>query len=74
MDTVTFNNRFENKINILNENKGDYTIYDYHQLSKESDPKYLSWLLGDHIDDFGLRMTEDDKELLQEFEKIIKKL
>lgn len=71
MDAVTFNNKFQNKIDILNENKGEMTLKDYHDYSKENDPSYLTWLLGDHINDWGNGMTEKDNELLSEFESVI---
>jgi hypothetical protein len=71
MNATDFNNRFENQINILNENKGDMTLKEYHDLSKESDPTYLSWLLGSHIGDYGAGMTENDIGLLKEFEAVI---
>lgn len=74
MDAVTFNNRFQNSISILNENKGDMSLKEYHDHSKENDPTYLNWLLGDHIDDYGSGMTEDDNDLLAEFENVIKTL
>lgn len=72
MDAVTFNNRFQNQINVLNENKGDMSLKDYHNYSKENDPRYLAWLLGyDHINDYGQGMTTEDKALLKEFESVL---
>jgi hypothetical protein len=71
MNATDFNNRFENQINILNEIKGDMTLKEYHDFSKENDPAYLAWLLGSHIDDYGAGMTENDIDLLKEFEAVI---
>lgn len=72
MNAVRFNNRFQDKINILHENRGEMSLKEYHEYSKENDPRYIGFLLGgEHINDYGQGMTEEDKELLAEFESIL---
>lgn len=70
MDDVTFNRKFMYKIDVLNENRGEMSLKEYHFYSKENDPTYLNWLLGSHINDFGQGMTDEDQDLLTEFESI----
>jgi hypothetical protein len=73
MTAVEFNNRFEYKLTILRENSEECEMHvkEYHYHSKENEPTYLRWLLGDHIGDYGSEMTEEDKELLEEFESML---
>lgn len=64
---------FENQIQILNENRGEMNLPDYHNYSKENDPTYLTWLFGSEsgIEDYGSGMTQDQKEELERFENYI---
>ena len=61
---------YQNQINILNENKNDMSLVDYHFYSKENDPTYLTWLFGSEsgIEDYGQKMTVEQKEELNDFE------
>ena len=64
---------FENQIAILNENKEEMSLVEYHNYSKENDPTYLTWLFGSEsgIEDYGQKMTIEQKEALKEFEAYI---
>ena len=74
MNAAEFNNKFQNKINVLNEEKGEMTLIEYHKFLKENDPTYLSSVLGGCVGDYGQGMTEDDKGDIAEFETVISNL
>lgn len=62
-----------NAIQILNENRGEMSIQEYHSFSKENDPSYFNWLFMSpgNINDYGTGMNQDQKNELKEFELVI---
>jgi len=56
---------------ILNQNKGEESLLEYHLLQKENDPGYLQWLFyqSNNIGDFNRNITEQQNDVLKVFEK-----
>lgn len=53
----------ENKLQVLNENRGDVELREYVEASAQSDPNFFRWLFGEEFDnDFDSSMTEEQKE------------
>ena len=53
----------ENKLQVLNENRGDVELREYVEMSAESDPNFFRWLFGEDFDnDFDSSMTSEQKE------------
>ena len=40
----------ENKLQVLNENRGDVELREYVEMSAESDPNFFRWLFGEDFD------------------------
>lgn len=57
----------ENKLQVLNENRGDVELREYVEMNAGSDPNFFRWLFDEEFDnDFDFSMTPDQKE---EFKK-----
>jgi succinate dehydrogenase flavin-adding protein (antitoxin of CptAB toxin-antitoxin module) len=53
----------ENKIQILNENRGEVELKEYIEMSAQSDPNFFRWLFDAELEnDFDSSLTEDQKE------------
>lgn len=72
----------ENKLQILNENKGENSLFDYVTTASENDPNFYRWLFDEDFEnDFDKSLTESQKrefqnwlseiELEDKFEKYI---
>ena len=58
----------ENKLQILNENRGETELKEYVEMSAESDPNFFRWLFGEEFDnDFDSSMTDQQKEEYKEW-------
>lgn len=58
----------ENKLQVLNENRGDVELREYVEMSAESDPNFFRWLFGEDLDnDFDSSMTSKQKEEYKEW-------
>ena len=58
----------ENKLQVLNENRGDVELREYVEMSAESDPNFFRWLFGEDFDnDFDSSMTSEQKEEYKEW-------
>lgn len=56
----------ENKLQILNENRGDVELREYVINSAQSDPNFFRWLFGEDFEnDFDSSMTDEQKEEYQ---------
>ena len=52
-----------NKIVILNENKGDLELREFVEISAQSDPNFFRWLFeADFENDFDSSMSDEQKE------------
>lgn len=61
----------EEIIKKVEDNKGSLALAEYHKLHMEGDPTYLSWLFGGEVDDWGINMTDLQKEKLIKLERYI---
>lgn len=62
----------EYKIQILNENKGENSLYEYVVAESQSDPGFFRWLFDEEFqNDFDSSLDEDQKA---EFESFLKKI
>ena len=53
----------ENKIQILNENRGDIQLREYVEINAENDPSFFRWLFDLDLDnDFDMSLSEKQKE------------
>lgn len=61
----------KNSIQILDEEKGELSLLEYHNNSKENDPTYYAWLFPDssNISDYGAGMTAEQSEVFELFEQ-----
>ena len=58
----------ENKLQVLNENRGEIELKDYVEMSADSDPNFFRWLFGiDFENDFDSSITEAQKKEYKEF-------
>jgi subtilase family serine protease len=56
----------DNKIQILNKNRNDQSLYDYVNTESQSDPNFFRWLFDEEFNnDFDSSMSEEQK---REFE------
>lgn len=52
----------ENKVQILNENKGKASLYEYVMTQSENDPQFFCWLFDeDFSQDFNMSLTEEQQ-------------
>lgn len=53
----------DNKIQILNENRGETSLYDYIESTSQSDPNFFRWLFDEDFEnDFDSSMTDEQKQ------------
>ena len=53
----------ENKLQILNENRGETDLREYVEMAAHSDPSFFRFLFGEDFDnDFDSSMTDEKKE------------
>lgn len=67
----------KNAVQILDENRGETSILDYHNSQKESDPNYYNWLFegdNENIGDFGTGLTRAQSEAAEKFDGYIEGL
>jgi hypothetical protein len=51
------------KIQVLNENRGENSLYEYVSNESQSDPNFYRWLFDEEFDnDFDASLTEEQKE------------
>lgn len=53
----------ENKLQVLNENRGDVELREYVEANAQSDPNFFRWLFDEEFDnDFDSSLTDSQKE------------
>lgn len=66
----------KNAIQILEENKGSLSLYDYFEQCRDNDPKFFNWLFGGldntEIGDFGTNMNKQELEEYLNFERSVR--
>lgn len=62
----------ENKLQVLNENRGDVELSEYVKANSQSDPNFFRWLFDEEFDaDFDSSLTDEQKEEYKSFIKTL---